>query len=358
MIIEEIQNQDIDQLNLLQPADWDDIRPYFYYYSYSSFCEPIKISDEKRIVAVGTLIKHQDTAWLAHLIVHSEYRNQGLGKLLSNELIKRANPEIFKTIYLDATDLGYPVYKKIGFEVEMDYIHFFGNLIDLNLKNPERVIPFEEKYRNGVMELDKITSGENRELIFRDHLKSSLLYLSDGQVRGAYFPGFFDRYIMADLPEAGTELMKLRMRVKNTSKLPIKNQTGIDFLLENNYKEVRRSKRMILGLQREWKADYNYNRISGGLGLSVIWGLLSENFKLALNCPLSWLLVLGSWLSAFGFQLSALIVLDSLKSQISHHEVTYSLILSLLGSVVAPIRNSSTFLAASRPSEIAQTTRD
>ena len=116
------------------------------------------------------------------------------------------------------------------------------------------------------MELDKITSGENREIIFRDHLKSSLLYLSDGQIRGAYFPGFFDRYIMADLPEAGTELMKLRMRVKNTTKIPIKNQRGIDFLLENNYKEVRRSKRMILGLKREWKAENNYNRISGGLG--------------------------------------------------------------------------------------------
>jgi hypothetical protein len=56
------------------------------------------------------------------------------------------------------------------------------------------------------------------------------------------------------------------MHVKNTSKLPIKNQIGIDFLLENNYKEVRRSKRMILGLKREWKAEYNYNRISGGLG--------------------------------------------------------------------------------------------
>ena len=71
---------------------------------------------------------------------------------------------------------------------------------------------------------------------------------------------------MADLPEAGTELMKLRMRVKNTTKIPIKNQRGIDFLLENNYKEVRRSKRMILGLKREWKAENNYNRISGGLG--------------------------------------------------------------------------------------------
>jgi hypothetical protein len=50
MIIEEIQNQDIDQLNLLQPVDWADIRPYFYYYSSSSFCEPIKISDEKGLL--------------------------------------------------------------------------------------------------------------------------------------------------------------------------------------------------------------------------------------------------------------------------------------------------------------------
>ena len=99
--------------------------------------------------------------------------------------------------------------------------------------------------------------------------------------------------------------------------------------------------------------------------LPVIWGLLSVICylgsvirKFQISAELSFVLALGSWLSALGFQLSTLIVIDSLKSQISHHEVTYSLILSLLGSVVAPIRNSSTFLAASRPSEIAQTTRD
>ena len=266
MEVHSLQNRDIDTLNELQPPNWDDIRPYFYYYTSSSFCNPIKISDGNKTVAVGTIIKHQDTAWLAHLIVHTEYRNQGLGKMLTNALLDRADPKIFKTIYLDATDMGYPVYKKVGFEIEMDYMHLDGNLLNLNLKNPASVIPFEEKYRTEVMELDRITSGENREVIFGDHLKSSLLYLSDGIVRGAYFPGFFDRYIMADLPEAGTELMKLRMRVKNTTKLPIKNQPGIDFLLANNYKEVRRSKRMILGPKREWKAENNFNRISGGLG--------------------------------------------------------------------------------------------
>ncbi len=266
MIIKDFQNEDINQLNLLQPADWSDIRPYFDYYSSSSFCDPIKISDANRIIAVGTIIKHQDTAWLSHLIVHPEYRNQGIGKLLTNSLIRRADQGIFKTIYLDATDMGYPIYIKAGFKIETEYVHLEGNLINLNLKDASRVIPFEEKFKAEVMELDKITSGETREVIFRDHLKSSLLYLKDGKVRGVYFPSFFDRYIMADLPEAGKELMKLRLRVKNTTKLPIKNQAGIDFLLENNYKEVRRSKRMILGAKREWMAENNFNRISGGLG--------------------------------------------------------------------------------------------
>lgn len=266
MIIKALQNEDIDQLNLLQPSGWDDIRPYFYYYSSSAFCEPIKISDGNKIAAIGTSIRHQDTAWLAHVIVHPEFRNQGLGKQLTSALVERLNPGNFKTVYLDATDMGYPVYKKIGFEIETEYIHLDGELRELHLKDPTSVVPYQEKYRAEILRLDQASSGENRELIFNDHLKSSLLYLSEGKVRGAYFPGFFDRNIMADLPEAGTELMKLRMRTKNTARFPIANQSGVNFLLQNGYKEVRTSRRMVMGIKREWKPENNFNRISGGLG--------------------------------------------------------------------------------------------
>ncbi len=266
MKIQTLENKDIDILNELQPQGWGDIRPYFYYYSASVFCNPIKITDGKKITAIGTTIQHLDTVWLAHIAVHPEFRNQGLGKALTSALMESLDPEIFKTIYLDATDLGYPVYKKLGFELEMEYIHMEGEYTDLHLRDPESVIPYHEKYRMEVLELDKSTSGENRTIILNEYLKTSLLYLSKGKVRGAYFPGLFDKFILADDPEAGTELMKLRMRTKNTARLPVANESAINFLIENGYKKVRTSRKMRLGKKLEWKAENIYNRISGGLG--------------------------------------------------------------------------------------------
>ncbi|WP_395808397.1 GNAT family N-acetyltransferase [Daejeonella sp.] len=266
MITERIQNQDIDLLNELQPPGWEDIRPYFYYYISSPSCDPIKISVDNKIAAVGTTIRHPDTAWLAHVIVHPDFRNNGLGLALTEALINRLDSEKIKTVYLDATDMGYPVYKKIGFEVEAEYIHLDGDLINQNLNNPAAVIPFQEKFRDAILQLDKQTSGENRGLILHDHFKSSLIYLKDGIVCGVYFPHFFEKAIIANDPEAGTELMKLRMRVNNKFRFPIENQSGIYFLQQNNYQKTRTSRKMILGIKREYSGEYNYNRISGGIG--------------------------------------------------------------------------------------------
>ena len=261
-----LQSADIDILNELQPLGWEDIRSYFYYYVSSPSCDTIKICEGTRIAAIGTTIRHPDTAWLAHVIVHPDFRNQGLGKKLTSELIDRAYAKKIKTIYLDATDMGFPVYRKLGFETETEYVHFDGELINQNLSNPAAVIPYDEKYRRDILKLDQNTSGENRELILNDRLKFSLLYLKEDQVAGLYFPNFFENAIMANDPEAGTELMKLRMRVKHKFRFPVGNKHGINFLIKNGYQQIRTSRKMILGPKREWNERYNYNRISGGLG--------------------------------------------------------------------------------------------
>lgn len=266
MKILNIQSADIDILNQLQPAGWEDIRPYFYYYISSPCCDTIKICDGKQIAAVGTTIRHPDTAWLAHVIVHPDFRNQGLGQKLTSELVDRAHAKKIRTVYLDATDMGFPVYKKLGFETEIEYVHLDGELINQNLNNPAAVIPFQEKYREDILKLDKNTSGENRERILNDRLNGSLMYLKENQLAGVYFSNFFENAIMANDAEAGTELMKLRMRVKNKFRFPISNKDGMDFLIQNAYQQIRTSRKMILGPTREWNGEFNYNRISGGLG--------------------------------------------------------------------------------------------
>lgn len=266
MKIESIQNADIDGLRELQPEGWTDIRPYFYFYSASDLCNPLKIVENNKIVAVGTTIQHPDTAWLAHIIVHPDFRNRGLGREIAGSLVQGLDNDHYRTIYLDATDMGYPVYKKLGFEVETDYIHLDGEYTDLFLNDPSAVIPYHERYRKDIFKLDLLVSDEDRRGILSDHLKPSLLYVENGLLRGAYFPSMFDGFILADNVSAGTELMKIRMRTKNTARFPAGNQHAVNFLLQNNYRHVRNSKRMIRGVKREWKADGIYNRISGGLG--------------------------------------------------------------------------------------------
>ena len=99
MNIQAIKTHDIDILTELQPAGWKDIRPYFNYYTGSKFCDPIKITEGGKIVAIGTTIKHQNTAWLANIVVHPNFRNKGLGKALTTALVESLDKTHFQTIY-------------------------------------------------------------------------------------------------------------------------------------------------------------------------------------------------------------------------------------------------------------------
>ena len=60
--------------------------------------------------------------WLAHINVQPGNRNHGLGKLITQFLVDEAQAKNCDTIYLIATDLCEPVYKKVGFETETDYL--------------------------------------------------------------------------------------------------------------------------------------------------------------------------------------------------------------------------------------------
>ncbi|HEY1009309.1 MAG: GNAT family N-acetyltransferase [Daejeonella sp.] len=266
MKTEHLQSADIDRLKELQPETWTDIRPYFYFYKGSDYCQPLKITEDKKIIAVGTSIHHTDSAWLAHIIVHPDHRNKGLGREIASALVKDLDPDRFKTIYLDATDMGYPVYKKLGFEVEAEYIHLSGKHQDLYLSDTTTIIPYHSKYRDELLAMDRSISAEDRVRVLENHLTSSLLCLHEGKLLGAYFPLLLDGFVLALTVEAGTELMKLRMRTKYNARFPANNTACTNFLISNGYEVTGSSKRMILGQKRNWNGEGIFHRISGGLG--------------------------------------------------------------------------------------------
>lgn len=116
-----------------------------------------------------------------------------------------------------------------------------------------------------MMLLNKSVSGEDRFFRFEDHLKDSVLYL-DISIKGFYLPTFGDGLIIANDPLAGVELMKLRLTNNEIAILPVNNNEGSRFLMDNDCKEFKRMKRMIIGEKRVWYPENIYNRAGGPMG--------------------------------------------------------------------------------------------
>jgi hypothetical protein len=266
MILEPVRESDIKSLHELQPADWPDIVPTFKFYTSSSFCFPIKIRSDNIITGIGAGIKLGDTGWLAHIIVRAEQRNKGIGSAIVDYLVDRLKEVGCGSISLIATDLGYPVYKKFGFIDQTDYV-FFGRNEPLKDKClSENIVPYSSIFAEEIFSLDQTISGETRRELLSDKLDDSYVYRKNGKINGVYCPDLGEGLIVANDPDDGIELMKLRSSRMNKCVLPVDNKVAISFLTQNGFSEYRRAKRMISGKEFKWQADKMFNRIAGNVG--------------------------------------------------------------------------------------------
>ena len=235
MVFEPIIENDIHYLRELQPDGWSDIIPLFEYYIKTTFCKPIKVVINNRIVGIGTGILLNNTAWLAHIIVNPEFRKMGIGSSIVNYLLEYLKNRDCETISLIATELGYPIYKKVGFVEQTKYV-FFERKEPLkeNIRS-KYIIQYKNVNAREIFSLDRIVTGEDRRVFLNDKLENSYVYQKYGKTIGYYLPKLGEGLIIADNVEAGIELMRLRYSIVNKGVLPIDNIEGIKFLNENGF---------------------------------------------------------------------------------------------------------------------------
>jgi GNAT superfamily N-acetyltransferase len=94
------------------PADW-----YRIMQLSAEGCRCIE--DVGRIVATATLLPYgTHLAWIGMVLTRPEYRRQGLARWLMEDAIASAERCRIRTLKLDATDEGRPLYESLGFVVE------------------------------------------------------------------------------------------------------------------------------------------------------------------------------------------------------------------------------------------------
>lgn len=266
MNFDPIQFSDLPIITTLSPEGWGNITIKIQHYIESPFCFPIKLLVDQKIVAIGTTIIHSNVAWLGHIIVSADERGKGYGKHITQELIRIANSKKCKSIQLIATDMGAPVYTKLGFKESSSYL-FFDDIQITQLEEPDHSIQhYQSHYSEQLLALDQKTAAENRRFEIEPHFTAGFVYVENKTVRGYYLPTLGEGLIVANKQSAGMALLKLYLRQNSKIVLPQENTTVVSFLLNQGNPIKRRAKRMYLGENIDVQFKSIFNRIGGNIG--------------------------------------------------------------------------------------------
>lgn len=266
-IVSPFETRFLDQLNLLPPPDWQsDAYNLFMHNEWQPWFYPYQVVENQKLVGFGMLFHFDDVVWLGWILVHKKYRKQGIGNAITQHLMNEGKRLGATRQVLTATELGYPIYEKLGFIITTHYLFF---------KAPERVKLFTDKAKfrkalpsdlYAISLLDQKATGENRRSLLENHLEDTTVYF-DKEIEGFYISTLGTGLVIANTPEAGQQLSNYRLKRNNNSiVVPEQNKPFIASLLEQGYKETHKIPRMVLGDELNWKPEMIYNRAAGYCG--------------------------------------------------------------------------------------------
>jgi len=259
--------EDLPEISELQPADWSDIVPDLTYYIKSAFCYPIKATINCRIAGIGAVIIYGPTAWLAHIIVREEFRNRGIGLDMVNKLLKIPDGRFVKSYLLTATQMGKSVYERAGFSSVSGYLFMTRAKPWKEKYVSEKIVSFTEPHRDAVFRLDHLVSGEDRSLLLSDFISGTRVFVDKNVVKGYCISQLKEGPIVAETPEAGIELMKVKYRNSDKAVVPEENTIAYEFLKESGFMETEtKGTRMVLGQDIPWQPLKIYSRAGGNFG--------------------------------------------------------------------------------------------
>ena len=260
-------SDDLMNVSRLQPDGWSDILPDIRFYINNDWCFPIKHSQDDQLAGIGASLCFPNTAWLAHIIVNDTFRNKGIGMAFVKELVHIIHDQGIETSLLIATDLGYPLYKKAGFETISIYENYIAEPGLPDFGRHTSIINYHTNYKDQLLKMDLEVSGEHRESLIQHGLEDALLFVEDGELQGYFLKKLGDGPIIAKTELAGTELMKVKFKDGQKAVIPHQNTAAVKFLLENGYKKSDHyGRRMVLGKKINWKPECMFARIGGNFG--------------------------------------------------------------------------------------------
>jgi len=257
----------LNQLELLPPKEWQsNAYELFLHNEWQPWFFPYQVVSGSKLLGFGMFFLFEDVAWLGWILVHHKYRNKGIGSAISIHLTVEAGKMGAKNFILTATELGRPIYEKLGFQIK-SYYRFFNT--------PELFQPKYDKSKirsakredlSMIIRLDMEATGEKRDKLIENQLEECFVY-DDNEIGGFYLPNLGNGFVVAKDNKIGIELLKYRLkRNKKSIAVPDQNSFCIDYLLKNGFTEGSKIPRMVLGEPPNWKPTMIFSRAAGYCG--------------------------------------------------------------------------------------------
>jgi len=257
----------LDQLEQLPPREWQsNAYELFLYNDWQPWFYPYQVIISHKLVGFGMFFLFEENAWLGWILVHKKFRNQGIGTAISKHLVEQAAEKGAKNFLLTATELGKPIYEKLGFTTTSYYRFFITPELYKPHYDRSKIRNANKNDLNAILQLDFEATGERRTKLMENHLEDCMVFFTD-EINGFYMPNLGNGFIVARDNLSGVELLNFRLK-RNKKPIVVSDQNTetIEYLLQNGFTEGFKIPRMVLGQEPNWKPGMIYCRAAGYCG--------------------------------------------------------------------------------------------
>ena len=130
--------------------------------------------EDRPVGSVTTIDYEKKMGWIGMLIVHPGCRGGGVGSHLLEHAVEHLQTEGVRTIKLDATPQGEPLYKRIGFESELQITRWIAKPPHTSVNHPLQTRAMKAADLTAAIRLDEKAFGAARGALLRELHKESI----------------------------------------------------------------------------------------------------------------------------------------------------------------------------------------
>lgn len=156
------------RLNTL--CGWNQTAADWHRFLMNSPCGCFIMEHDRKVVGTATTICYENQCgWIGMVLVDAEYRNRGIGTQLLKKAIEYLDDSNIRTMKLDATPQGKPLYAKLGFVEEYEIERWILRRLPaaISATRLSSCVLLSETQMEQILRLDKELFGTDRSFLLR-----------------------------------------------------------------------------------------------------------------------------------------------------------------------------------------------